>query len=254
MNCKFLESIREFPHVSDETGVLINADCRHILPLIPDNSVKIILTDSPYGIKYDDWDDWEGMPDFGHLSSEWYRLTTEESSVFCFAGWSRVCQVIGKFDSRFTLNDWIIYDRIKGRGAKKRLVSTREDLLWYVKSDKWIFNKEDAYSTIKKKTGGMGLKNGRDVRALFNVWTDISPLVPWSKERTGHSTQKPEMLSDRILKVFSGDGGVLLDSFAGSGTFLASAKKKGIYFIGIEKDTVEYERAQKRLFGDENQR
>jgi len=249
---EFFDAISDFPHVRTKDGIFINADCRLILPLVPVGMVDIVLTDPPYGIDYDEWDDWKGMPDFRHLSDEWYRITKENSSVFCFAGWSRVCEVINMFDRRFALNDWIIYDRIKGRGAKKRLVSTREDLLWYVKSDTWIFNKDVAYSTIVKKTKGMGSKNGRDTRALSNVWTDISPLVPWSKERIGHSTQKPEMLSDRILDVFSGTDGVLLDCFAGSGTFLVSARKKGLFFIGIEKDEFEYERTCKRLFEDEN--
>jgi hypothetical protein len=37
----------------------------------------------------------------------------------------------------------------------------------------------------------MGAKNGRATRALSNVWTDISPIVPWSKEKVSHPTQKP---------------------------------------------------------------
>ena len=91
------------------------------------------------------------------------------------------------------------------------MVSTREDLLWYVKSNEWVFNKDKAYSTIKKKTKGMGEKNGRDTRALSNVWTDISPIVPWSKERNTHPTQKPLQIAERILDVFSNSGSGMMD-------------------------------------------
>ena len=37
-------------------SALFNADCMDILPLIPDESVDIILTDPPYSIRYRDWE------------------------------------------------------------------------------------------------------------------------------------------------------------------------------------------------------
>ena len=108
---------------------------------------------------------------------------------------------------------------------------------------------EKAYSTIKKKTKGMGEKNGRDTRALSNVWTDISPIVPWSKERNEHPTQKPLQIAERILDVFSNEGSVILDCYAGSGTFLEAAKHKRNTFIGIEKEVKYYDLAVARVFG-----
>jgi len=180
-----------------------------------DNSIDHIITDPPYNIDFAEWDKFFNVEE---ITAEWSRILKPGGSIFCFTGWSFVTELITKFNSDFKLNDWIIYDRIKGRGAKKRLVSTREDLLWYVNSDKWTFNKDLAYSTIVKKTKGMGSKNGRDTRALSNVWTDISPLVPWSKERNGYPTQKPLSLMTRILKTFTNENDIILDPFAGSGT------------------------------------
>ena len=229
-------------------SALFNADCMDILPLIPDESVDLILTDPPYNIGYADWDKFLKIP---QITKEWHRILKSNGSIFCFAGWSFVCNVINAFDKGLKLNDWIIYDRIKGRGGKKRMVSTREDLLWYVKSNDWVFNKDKAYSTIKKKTKGMGEKNGRDTRALSNVWTDISPIVPWSKERNKHPTQKPLQIAERILDVFSNKDSVILDCYAGSGTFLEAAKNKGIIFIGIEKEVKYYELAVGRVFGQQ---
>lgn len=227
-------------------SALFNADCMDILPLIPEQSIDLILTDPPYNIGYTDWDKFFNIPE---ITKEWYRILKPKGSVFCFAGWSFVCNLINDFDKDFKLNDWIIYDRIKGRGGRKRMVSTREDLLWYVKSNDWVFNKDKAYSTIKKKTKGMGEKNGRDTRALSNVWTDISPIVPWSKERNRHPTQKPLQIGERILDVFSKSGSVIFDCYAGSGTFLEASKNKGNTFIGIEKEVKYYDLAVSRVFG-----
>jgi site-specific DNA-methyltransferase (adenine-specific) len=226
-------------------SALFNADCMDILPLIPDESVDLILTDPPYNIGYADWDKFFNIPE---ITKQWYRILKHNGSVFCFAEWCFVCSVINKFDKRFKLNDWIIYDRIKGRRGRKGLVSTREDLLWYVKSNEWIFNKDKAYTTIKKKTKGMGEKNGRDTRALSNVWTDTSPIVSWSKELNIHPTQKPLQIAERILDLFSNTESVILDCYTGSGTFLEAAKNKKNTFIGIEKEPKYYDLAVARVF------
>jgi site-specific DNA-methyltransferase (adenine-specific) len=73
--------------------------------------------------------------------------------------------------------------------------------------------------------------------------------VPWSKERNIHPTQKPLQIAERILDVFSNSGSVILDCYAGSGTFLEAAKNKGNTFIGIEKEPKYYDLAVARVFG-----
>ena len=216
-----------------------------ILPLIPDESVDMILTDPPYNIGYAQWDTFFNIE---QVTNHWHRILKPNGSVFTFAGWSFVCELITRFDKQFTLNDWIIYDRIKGRGAKKRLVSTREDLLWYVKSKEWVFNKDIAYSTIKKKTGGLGAKNGKECRALSNVWTDISPIVPWSAERYDHPTQKPMAIAKRILDVFANDSSVILDCYMGGGSFGIASIHNNHTFVGIEQHPQYYSIAKQRMF------
>jgi len=102
--------------------------------------------------------------------------------------WSNVADTKCLLDEKFIMQNWIVWDRIKGRGSKKNFVSTREDILWYCKGKTPTYQK--IYSNIPKKTGGMGRKNGQECRALTNVWYDISPIVPWSPERNGASDAK----------------------------------------------------------------
>lgn len=150
-----------------------------------------------------------------------------------------------QFDYYFNLEDWIIYDRIKGRGGKKHLVSTREDILWYSNGKDYTFNKIP--STIKKKTGGLGLKNGCEFRALSNVWTDISPIVPWSKERVAHPTQKPVQLMKRCVELWTNEGDVVLDFCMGSGSTGVACKELNRNFIGIELDNNYFNIARERI-------
>ena len=40
-------------YYQDESVYIINADCRDVLPLIPDKSIDLVLTDPPYGVGVD---------------------------------------------------------------------------------------------------------------------------------------------------------------------------------------------------------
>ena len=67
-----------------------------------------------------------------------------------------------------------------------------------------------------------------------DVWTDIPPIHPLSKERRGFPTQKPERLLERIIRTSSREGDLVLDPFCGSGTTLAVAKRLKRFWIGID--------------------
>lgn len=223
---------------------LYNSDCFDVIGKIPAESIDCIITDPPYGISISDWDK---LFDIEKISLEWYRVLKQTGSLFVFCGWSFEPIVRTKMHKDFRIKDAIIYDRIKGRGGRKSLTSTREDILWYVKGNEWVFNKELAYSTIIKKTKGMGLKNKQLCRSLSNVWTDISPIVPWSKERCKHPTQKPVKLIERIISVFTKEGMTVLDTYMGSGTTGVACAKLKRNFIGIEKEKAYYDIAITRI-------
>ncbi len=216
------------------TGKVSCIDCLDLLKSIEDNSIDLIATDPPYEIHYDklSWD--KKQINWPIIVNEFHRILKNTGNLILFQGWSEVLNTRNHFDKYFFLKNWIIYDRVKGRGAKTNLVSTREDILWYIKDDKnYTYNKIS--STIKKKTGGtIGRKNGNTFRALSNVWTDISPIVPWSKERVKHPTQKPLALMERIVTIYSNEMDIVLDPFCGSGTTLVAAKKLNRNFIGTD--------------------
>jgi SAM-dependent methyltransferase len=69
---------------------------------------------------------------------------------------------------------------------------------------------------------------------LQNIWTDIPPINMRAKERLGYPTQKPVALLERILKVSSNKGEVILDPFCGCGTTVAAAQELGLQWIGID--------------------
>lgn len=218
----------------------MQGDCLEIMKDLPDGSVDLVLTDPPYGIKQAEWDTLNNL-----WITEASRILKDNGSIWVFAGWSTVVEVREALDKYFIERNWIIWDRVKGRGAKYNVVSTREDILWFTKSDRYTFNKQS--STIKKKTAGMGLKNGDEYRKLSNVWTDISPIVPWSTERVSHPTQKPIKLIERIIEISSNPNDTILDCFVGSGTTAVAAVNLKRNFIGIDISPEYCEIARNRL-------
>ena len=231
----------------EENYKIYNDDCFKIMQQLIDHAVTVnaIICDAPYVINYADWDKEFNMPLVIKLC---YQLLKENGNLILFQGWSNVAKTISLLDENFQIQNWIAWDRIKGRGANKNFVSTREDILWYCKGNNPTYTK--IYSNIPKKTGGLGKKNGQENRALTNVWYDISPIVPWSSERNGHPTQKPLQLMERCVTIWTNKGDTILDFTMGSGTTGEAALKLGRKFIGIEQDQKWFEVAKNRLAGD----
>lgn len=231
----------------EENYKIYNDDCFKIMEQLIDDGVTVdaIICDPPYVINYAEWDKEFNMPLAIKLC---YQLLKENGNLILFQGWSNVAKTISLLDENFQIQNWIAWDRIKGRGAKKNFVSTREDILWYCKGNSPTYTK--IYSNIPKKTGGLGKKNGQENRALTNVWYDISPIVPWSPERNGHPTQKPLQLMERCVTIWTNEGDTILDFTMGSGTTGEAALKLGRKFIGIEQDQKWFDIAKNRLVGD----
>jgi site-specific DNA-methyltransferase (adenine-specific) len=71
-------------------------------------------------------------------------------------------------------------------------------------------------------------------RPLGDVWSDIEPLNSQARERLGYQTQKPEALLERIIRLATNEGDVVLDPFCGCGTTIAAAQKLERRWIGID--------------------
>lgn len=71
-------------------------------------------------------------------------------------------------------------------------------------------------------------------KPLGDVWPDIPPINSRARERLGYPTQKPEALLERIIRLSSNEGDIVLDPFCGCGTTIAAAQKLKRRWIGID--------------------
>lgn len=84
-------------------------------------------------------------------------------------------------------------------------------------------------------------------KPLSDVWTDIAPINSRAAERLGYPTQKPLALLERIIKVSSDPGDVVLDPFCGCGSTVDAAQRMGRKWIGIDITYLAIDVISKRL-------
>lgn len=230
--------------MNEDRFTIHNGDCFLIMEELIRQKIQVdaVICDPPYNIDIANWDN---NFDIERALKLCYQLLKDNGNIIIFQGWSEVCKTKSIMDNLFTPMNWIIWDRIKGRGATKNFVSTREDILWYCKGENPTYHK--MYSNIEKKTAGMGSKNGETTRALTNVWYDISPIVPWSSEKTEHPSQKPVELMERCVNIWTNPNDTVLDFTMGTGTTGRACLNLGRKFIGIEQDIKWFNIAQSRL-------
>jgi DNA modification methylase len=129
------------------------------------------------------------------------------------------------------LKNIIIWNFDWGGSTSKRFSSRYEYVFFLTKHPtKWTFNIDDVkvpsvnYRPDRYKTQ---LKNPSDVWRI--------PLVSGnSSERTNHPAQYPQKLIERIIKVASNPGDIVLDPFMGSGTTAVVAKNFNRHYVGYE--------------------
>jgi DNA modification methylase len=89
---------------------------------------------------------------------------------------------------------------------------------------------------------------------LQDVWTDIDPINSQAAERLGYPTQKPLALLERVLRISTNEGDVVLDPFCGCGTSIDAAVKMDRQWLGIDVTYIAIDLIEKRLrhtYGDE---
>ncbi|MFA3783545.1 site-specific DNA-methyltransferase [Melioribacteraceae bacterium 4301-Me] len=243
----------------------INQDLFTALGYLPESFVDLLFIDPPYNLnKSFNSTSFKEMPtkDYVEWIDSWLsklvRTLKKTASIYICGDYrsSAAIQQVG--EKYFKVQNRIVWEREKGRGAKKNWKNNTEDIWFFTVSDDYVFN-IDAVKIKKKviapyRINGLPKdweesKNGNyRLTHPSNIWTDIT--VPfWSMpENTEHPAQKPEKLLAKIILASTNENDVVLDPFLGSGTTSVVAKKLNRKYVGIELDKTYACLAEKRLF------
>lgn len=262
---------------ADSEIVLYHGDVRDFLATIPDETVKLIITSPPYNIgkEYETRVSIERyLAQQENVIQELYRVLHPQGSICWQVGNYVEKSEIFPLDIFFypifkslgmKLRNRIVWHFGHGLHAKKRFSGRYETLLWFTKSDSYTFNLDDVrvpskypgkrhYKGPKKGqlSGNPKGKNPSDIWLLMQqewetgLW-DIPNVKSNHPEKTGHPAQFPIELVERCVLAMTDENDWVLDPYAGVGSTLIAAIKRGRRAMGSEKEAKYVEIAQNRI-------
>ena len=181
---------------------------------------------------------------------EAYRVLKHNGSLFFHIDYREVhyCKIeIDNIFGRDSFINEIIWSYDYGARSRSRWSTKHDNILWYAKDPKnYTFN-YDAIDRIPYMAPDLvGKEKAAKGKTPTDVWWNT--IVPTNgKEKTGYPTQKPLKILERIIKVHSNKGDVVLDFFAGSGTTGYACMKLGRDCILIDKNPDAIDVINKRL-------
>ncbi len=167
--------------------------------------------------------------------SEAHRLLAPDGSFFLHIDYREVhyCKVLlDRIFGRDSFMNEIIWAYDYGGRSRSRWPAKHDNILWYAKDpSNYTFNYEDMDRIPYMAPGLVSNEKADRGKTPTDVWWHT--IVPTTgREKTGYATQKPLGVVERIVKIHSKPGEILLDFFAGSGTLgEAAAKNKRTYIL-----------------------
>ena len=204
---------------------LYHGDCCGFLPTLPDNSVHCVITDPPYGIKFDTnyrkekpanigtmkIDDFRIFHYLPKVIFELKRIMKPNSGLYMFCRWDTADKFKKIIERGFKIKNMLVW--VKNNWSMGDLYGS------YASQHELCF-----YAVLGKPL----LNGGRD--------TDILNFDRKSNSKLLHSSEKPEDLISFLMQKSTKEYDVVLDPFLGSGTTMKVAQDLRRSCIGIELD------------------
>ncbi len=229
--------------------VLRNEDCLEGLKKIKPKRARLVFADPPYNlsgknhitvsggkrVKCDkgEWDIVEDIDDFNMRWIEACIRVLADDGTLWISGTLHNHPSVGmalKKHGMWIINDVVWFKRNAPPVLVKNRFAPSTELIWVAaKSKKYYFD----YDAAKVINGGKQMRSLWDIKAERHI--------------TSHPAEKPESLMDRIIRIATKEGDVIIDPFMGSGTTGAVAKRLSRAFVGFEISPTYYDEAAKRI-------
>lgn len=240
-----------------EINKIHNGDCLELMKDIQDKSIDMILCDLPYGTTNCKWD---SVIDLQLLWTQYKRIIKDNGAIVLFAQ-TPFDKVLGASNLQMLRYEWI-WEKTTATGhlnAKKMPMKAHENILVFYK-------KLPTYNPIKtyghkptntytkyletQNRGEIYNKATAEVKGGGN--TDRYPrsvqVFASDKQKCHlHSTQKPELLCEYLIKTYTNEDDLVLDNCSGSGTTAVSCINTKRNFICIEKDRESHNKSIERI-------
>jgi site-specific DNA-methyltransferase (adenine-specific) len=251
---------------------VLTGDCLKHLADLPAASVDLAFADPPFniGYEYDVYDDRRSRASYLAWTADWIRAVRRvlrpAGSFYVAIGDEYAAEVKVRLDEAgLSMRNWIVWHYTFGVSCKQKFNRSHAHIFYYVADPKrFSFNadavrvpsaRQTTYADRRANPTGKlpddtwvlrPQEDGRFFSAEDDTWY-ASRVCGTFKERTEHPCQMPEAVLERIVRVSSNPGDLVLDPFAGSGTTLVVARRLGRRYLGIELSAEYAERIRQRL-------
>ncbi len=257
--------------------VLHLGDALEFLATLEPGSVRLIISSPPYNIgkEYEKTRALhEYLSDQARVIDELVRVLADDGSLCWEVGNCVVNGEVVPLDTQFyplfkqrglRLRNRIIWHFGHGLHASRRFSGRYETLLWFTKSDHYVFNLDEVRVPAKYpgkrhyKGPNRGLPSGNPLgKNPSDVWEiaradwerelwDIPNVKANHPEKTPHPCQFPIELVERCVLAFTHPADWVLDPYAGVGSALLGALIHGRRAMGCEIVAEYVEMARQRI-------
>jgi len=257
--------------------VLYHGLAEDFISTIPEDSVQLIVTSPPYNIGKE----YEDRVSIEKYIEQFKRIIGLLDSKLLQSG--SICWQVGNYvksgevfpldiyyysifkELGYKLRNRIIWHYGHGLHSSNRFSGRYETILWFTKSDKYVFNLDPVRVPATypgkrhhkgknkgKPSGNPNGKNPSDVwQKISEEWADGFWEIPNVKaqhvEKTGHPCQFPIALVERCVLALSDPGDTVFDPFSGVGSTVIAAVKNGRIGMGSEKEKDYIDIAHQRI-------
>ena len=223
---------------------------------IPDKSIDCIITDLPYGQTARN--KWDSVIPFEPLWKQYKRVIKDNGAIILFGNGMFTAELMMSNKSMWRYN--IIWEKTQPTGflnAKKMPLRSHEDICVFYKKPP-TYNPQKTIGHIRKVSKAehkIGCKNTSDYGEHGLITYDSTERYPKSvwkfakdiQKSALHPTQKPVALVEELIKTYTNEGEIILDSCMGSGTTGVAALNLHRRFIGIEMYEKYFEISKNRI-------
>lgn len=229
----------------------------------PDHSIDLILTDMPYGVlnKKNPDAQWDKEVHLPSLWAQYKRIIKPNGAILLFGQ--------GVFAAKLIMSNpkWFKFDFIWDKVRKSNFLNCKkmpmrqheQVLVFYAKPP--TYNPQMVRCEPHQRNHSRGNGNYQPTNTCYGKFSGADSIITdlkypgtivkftkaSSKEDWLHPTSKPVDLLRWLIRTYSNEGDIVLDSFAGSGSTLIAAVEEKRDWIGIELSEKYYEIARKRI-------
>lgn len=235
---------------------LWNGDCISLMDNIDDKSIDCIITDLPY--QQTSRNKWDVIIPFELLWKQYKRIVKDSAAIILFGNGMFTADLMISNRDMWRYN--LIWEKTQPTGflnARKMPLRNHEDICVFYKKLP-TYNPQKTTGHIRKVSKAehkIGCKNTTDYGEHGLTTYDSTERYPKSvwkfakdvQKSALHPTQKPLGLLDELIKTYTNENDLVLDSCMGSGTTGLSCKNLNRRFIGIEKEEKYFKIAKERI-------